>query len=372
MTIVSRPELPLSHAEQKTLARVGYAPERERAATAVVVDREVAHIDVEDPSVEVLPIAEALVRHEWVQDLLFGLVRPDSDERLARAVEQGLSPVGHFVHVAAGARVRLPVQTFTMLETPQAHQYVHCLTVIEEGAELEAVSGSAAADPVRRGSHLSVSENYLRPGAKYRSVSIEHWGEEMEVASFGATEVGVGAVHADTAIMLSPVARHETVSTTILHERAVSTDESIVFAAAGTERISTSRIELDGEGAHAESIARMVTGGGIIRNRSTLVGRADGSDGYLGCDGLKIGREGFIESSPGLIAHSPASQLSHEASIGMITRDKLAYLMATGLDEDAARDLIVRGFLQLDRLALPEHIAEEVRRTVAEARSGAL
>ncbi len=289
MTSVSHPDVPLSPTEQENLARVGYRPEQQRAATAVVVDRDVAHIDVEDPQIEVLPIAEALLRYEWVQDLLFGLVDPTSDVRLARAVELQLSPIGHFVHVKAGARVRAPVQTFTMLETPQAHQYVHCLTVVEEGAEMEAVSGSSVAEPVRRGMHLSVSETYLRPRAVYRSVSIEHWGENMEVASFGATDVGAGAVHGDTAVMLSPVARHETRSRTILHDRAVSTDESIMFASAGTERFCESRIELCGQDAHAESIARMVTGGGVIRNHSTLVGFADRSDGYLGCDGLKLG-----------------------------------------------------------------------------------
>ncbi len=290
MSTVARPDVPLTEAEQQALALVGYHPERERAATAVVVDRDVIHIDVEDPQVEVLPIAEALVRYEWVQDLLFGLVDPTADVRLARAVELQLSPVGHFIHVKKGARVKLPVQTFTMLETPQAHQYVHCVTILEEGAELEVVSGSSVSDSVRRGVHLSVSETYLRPHSVYRSVSIEHWGEDMEVASFGATDVGVGAVHGDKSVMLSPVARQEDWSTTFLHDQAISTDESVMFASAGSERISRNRIELNGEDAHAESIARMVTGGGIIRNYATLVGRADRSDGYLGGLATRAGR----------------------------------------------------------------------------------
>src|SRR3546814_651612 len=100
-----------------------------------------------------------------------------------------------------------------------------------------------------------------------------------------------------------------------------------------------SEIHLKGVNARSESIARMVTGGGTITNRTTLVGEGRDTKGFLGCNGLKLSDEGEILSVPALRARSAQAQLSHEASIGMIDQAKLSYLMASGMSEDAARDL---------------------------------
>src|SRR3546814_15905920 len=94
-------------------------------------------------------------------------------------------------------------------------------------------------------------------------------------------------------------------------------------------------------------------------NRTTLVGEGRDTKGFLGCNGLKLSDEGEILSVPALRARSAQAQLSHEASIGMIDPAKLSYLMASGLSEVAARDLIVPGFLNLAPPHLPEAIHVE-------------
>src|SRR3546814_20686919 len=96
------------------------------------------------------------------------------------------------------------------------------------------------------------------------------------------------------------------------------------------------------------------------------------SKGVRGGNGLKRGDEGESLSVPALRARSAQAQLSHEASIGMIDQAKLSYLMASGMGEDAARDLIVQGFLNLDAQQLPEAIRVEVSRTIAAANHGTL
>jgi Fe-S cluster assembly scaffold protein SufB len=362
----------LSQDEEKRLSRIGYKADNERAATCVIVDQGVPHIGVTDNQVEVMTLADALARYPWVQDLMFGLVDPEDDEHVKLASERTETPIGHFVRVHEGARVRLPIQLFTLIETAQARQFIHNVTVIEKGASVELVTGSATPEAVRHGHHVSISETYLREGAECRSLSVEQWGEDMEVHSFARTHVGKNARHVDNQIKMSGLRRHFSQSKTIVEEGGASNDQAVIFAPSGTERIMHSDTHLNGAGASAESVTRMVTAGGRIVNHSMLVGAVGDTKGYLGCDGLKLSDEGEILSTPSLLAKSARSQLSHEASIGMISQEKMAYLMATGMSEDTARDLIIQGFLHLNEQNMPDAIRAEVKTMIAAAKSGAM
>lgn len=362
----------ISSDEKRLLAEVGYAEENQRAGTCVLVDQEVRHIGLADNAVEILPLAEALTRYEWVQDLMFGLIDPEENEHVFGAAESRHAPIGHFVRVHEGAKVRLPVQLFTLLEAPQGRQFHHNITVIEKDAEVEMISGSSVPRSVHAGHHVSLSESYLREGAVCRSVSIEHWAAGMEVHSYARTRLERNAHSTDSVIQLAPVRHHYSQSRSFIAEGATANDQSIIYAPSGTTRIMESETYLQGAGASSESITRMVTAGGVITNRATLIGEAAGSKGFLGCNGLKLTDEGEIFSVPALRALSAQAQLSHEASIGMIDQKKLNYLMASGMNEDAARDLIIQGFLTLDEQTIPEAVREEVAKLVLAARSGTL
>ena len=119
-------------------------------------------------------------------------------------------------------------------------------------------------------------------------------------------------------------------------------------------------------------MARMVSAGGRIVNNALLVGDAAGTNGFLGCDGLKLNDTGEIMAVPSLQAIAEGAMLSHEASVGMIDQEKLTYLMATGMSEDAARDLIVQGFLSLDNEAIPAGLRRRVVDMIAQAKSGGM
>ncbi|MGQ9767684.1 MAG: SufD family Fe-S cluster assembly protein, partial [Anaerolineae bacterium] len=49
-----------------------------------------------------------------------------------------------------------------------------------------------------------------------------------------------------------------------------------------------------------------------------------------------------------VLVRNDRAQVTHEASIGSVNRKELETLMARGLDEDAAVDVIIRGMLVSD------------------------
>jgi Fe-S cluster assembly scaffold protein SufB len=56
--------------------------------------------------------------------------------------------------------------------------------------------------------------------------------------------------------------------------------------------------------------------------------------------------------------------MSHEASVGKIAEEEIYYLMSRGISEEKAISLIVRGFLDTKILGLPEHLENEVEKTI--------
>ncbi|WP_211365133.1 SufD family Fe-S cluster assembly protein [Rhodovulum strictum] len=362
----------LTNAERDILHEVGFGDESTRAGTSILADRAMRMALSNDPGVEILPLAQALKTYDFVQGLMFGLVDPEENEHVRLVAEHMHDPLGHFIWVKPGARVKLPVQSFTLLETPQGRQFTHDITLIDEGAEVEMISGSAVPASVRKGRHISIGETYIRANATCRSVTIEHWGPEMEVHSYGWSRMEAGATSTATAIMMSPIRHHASHSVSILDAGASATSQAVVFAPEGTSRVLASETRLIAPGARSQDVTRMVSAGGVIENRALLVGAAAGTEGFLGCDGLKLTDAGEIRAVPSLSALAEGTQLSHEASVGRIDGEKLAYLMASGMSEDAARDLIVQGFLSLSDDQIPAPLRARVAAMVAEAKSGGM
>ncbi|MDY3128096.1 MAG: SufD family Fe-S cluster assembly protein [Corynebacterium sp.] len=350
------------------LEPVGWSPEETRAATSILVDHSFKTLDSNSSDIVIMPLSQALLEFPWVQQLMFSQISPDEDDMLHRAFESSREPLGTFTWVRDGATVNLPVQSFTVMTVPQERQFTHDITVIGKNAVVDHVCGSAVAPALTHGTHVSVSETFIGDGAKVRCIDIDKWGEEMNVYSYSRTQLGVGASLNSVSIAVSAVHSHRSQSRTELAADSACTSHSIVLAPTGTERISDEEIVLSGTGAQAEQVARMVSDGGLIKNHSTLTAQTSQVNGFLECDGLMLRPHGEIESVPALHAKTAGAQLSHEASVGMIDAEKLDYLMATGLSEDASRDLIVQGFLHLDENQIPDSIREHVEKLIASAR----
>ncbi|PIE47715.1 MAG: hypothetical protein CSA42_01640 [Gammaproteobacteria bacterium] len=362
----------ISEQEKFLLQDIGYKPDTARAGTCVIVDAQVKYSNSSDDMVVVMPLQQALITYDWVQDLMFKLISPDENEHVKQASELIDEPIGHFVYIKEGANVNLPIQTFSILETPQGRQFTHNIMVIGKNAKVNIISGSTVPNSVHAGHHISINETYIYENAELRSLSVEHWGKNMKIDSYSRTQIGKNATAIDTEIVINPTKHHFTDSKTYVAMNATNQDESIVFAPSGSHRIMNSEIYLQGEGAHSESISRMVSAGGSITNNACLIGDASNSKGFLGCDGLKLNDEGEILSTPALLARNYDAQLSHEASIGMISADKVAYLMASGMSEDSARSLLIKGFLNLNERDLPDNIKASVLQMIEMAKSGSM
>lgn len=350
------------------LREVGYDPSIEHAGRFLLEDRTITEAVPHTEAVEVLPLADAMERYPWVRERYFHLVDKEQDAYTREAAATG--PSGFFIRVLAGEKVLLPVQSCFLLRTPGLRQVVHNLVVAEAGAELHLVNGCTTARYTDIGTHIGVTEYYVGENARVSSSMIHHWGAEVEVYPRTAAHVEKGGHFVSNYIAMSRVGRIQMYPTAIVESGAAATFNSVVYAPAGSSLDLGARVILRGTNAAADIISRAVSDGGYVMNRGHIIGEAAGGRGHMECNGLLLDPRGVIHAIPELEGRSPDIALSHEASVGMISREALAYLMASGLAEESARSLIIQGFLEIPLADLPPFLQNTVRALVARARSG--
>ena len=114
------------------------------------------------------------------------------------------------------------------------------------------------------------------------------------------------------------------------------------------DRISIKEsIYLNGENARGLAKSRIVSS---QRCHSEVVGEVIGnapySRGHVDCVEIIKGTEARASAIPRLVVVDDRAKLTHEAAIGSVDKKQVETLMARGLSEDEAVDVIVRGMLR--------------------------
>ncbi len=81
-----------------------------------------------------------------------------------------------------------------------------------------------------------------------------------------------------------------------------------------------------------------------IRVFTTAEGNAPLARGHMDCTEI-VRDEAVAENVPMVVVRDDRAQVTHEAAIGSVNKKELETLMARGLDEDSAVDVIIRGML---------------------------
>ena len=356
----------LDEQEQQQLLMAGVdVSGKDRSGTFLQMDHSSVHCSTCIPGVEVLNIHEALDKYDGLPDYYWQLVDPDKD-KYTRAVAD-TTHGGYFIRTEKGAKVTNPIQSCLFIKGEKVGQNVHNIIVVEEDSELHIITGCAVSHQVESALHMGISEIYIKRGGKLSFTMVHNWGEEVHVRPRTVGIVEEDGVFLNNYILLKPVRSAQLYPTLYLNGKgAVATSNSVIAAPPGSYINSGSRVVLNAPDTRAEIIARTITTGGTIINPGHLVGNAVPSKGHLECKGLIL-KDGIIHAIPELEASVAGVELSHEAAVGKVAQEEIEYLMARGLDEDEATSTIVRGFLNVDIMGLPEELQQAIDQTIQEA-----
>ncbi len=350
------------NSDRDRLLMVGIdADEKERSATFIQEEDKVVSCGVKQEGVELLPVKKA-IEGDYARYLWGVLKREEGLEGFSN---------GYFIRSLPGARPLFPVQACLYIAKEGSVQHVHNIVVAEENSELHVITGCTSGST--KGTHIGVSEFYVKKGATLHFTMIHAWGDEIETYPKTAVVVEEGGTFISDYICMHPGKAIKMYPTVYLRgPEATARFQSVLVAVPGASMDIGSRVYLQDAKTRAEIVSRAVSLGGEIIARGHLVGEFPGVKAHLECRGLLLDQKGRIHAIPELEGKAIDLEMTHEAAVGKIDREEVEYLMARGMTEDDAVSAIVRGFLNVEIMGLPEPLKRELDEIISKSNEDAL
>ncbi|MDD5347827.1 MAG: SufD family Fe-S cluster assembly protein [Candidatus Omnitrophica bacterium] len=345
--------------------------EKGRSGTFLQMDHNVIHARSNAEGLEVMSTTDALAKYDWLWDYYWKAVAVDADKYTAHAQ---LNPFhGYFIRALPGQKASFPLQACLFLKSNDLIQSVHNVIVAEEGSDLSIITGCATESFGGSGMHIGISEFFVKKNARVTFTMIHNWRENVVVRPRTGTVVEENGVFLSNYICLQPVRNIQMYPrATLAGKNSLARYNSILYAHPGSQLDVGSRVDLAARGSRAEIIARALSHDGRIIARGYLRGETAPIKAHLECRGLILGERGNIYAIPELEGCTEGVDMSHEAAVGKIAKEEIEYLMSRGMSSQEAQAAIVRGFLDISIMGLPEVLKRQIDRAIASCEKEAM
>jgi Fe-S cluster assembly scaffold protein SufB len=343
------------------------ANEKNRSGTFYHVDQSTIYSKVNElyqGKIELMDTKAALQKYHWLGDYMWKLVDKNKDEFTRKVAEDWSG--GYFMRVMPGAEITFPLQSCLLITQKNLEQRVHNIIMAEEGSKAHIITSCVQHSSVPKASHLGVSEIYVKKGATLNFTMIHQWSENTFVRPRSAAEIGDGAAFVSNYVCMHSVKDMQMYPAAFCN----GTDSTVSFSNILYGKRNSlldigSKAVLTGKGSKAEMVSRAIAReGSKMIIRGLIEGDNADCKGHLECRGLLIDEEAFLQSIPELIARKKGVEITHEAAVGKISEREITYLMTRKLSRDQAVSLIIRGFMDVSILGLPEALNAEIKRIV--------
>ena len=343
------------------------ADDKERSGTFFHVDQDTIQAKVNEVfegKIELMDVKTALKEHPQFEEYMWKLVDKNKDE-FTRKVAAEYSG-GYFIRILPGAEVTFPLQSCLMITKKNLEQKVHNLIIAEEGSNAHIITSCLQHSAVESASHLGISEIYVKKGATLNFTMIHQWSENTIVRPRSATEIGENASFVSNYVCMRPVRDMQMYPVAYCNgEDSRVSFNSILYGHKNSLLDIGSKAVLNGKGSKAEMVSRAISReGSKMIVRGLIEGNSSDCKGHLECRGLLMDDASVMQSIPELIARKKGVEITHEAAVGKVSEKEVAYLMTRKLSRDEATSLIIRGFMDVGILGLPDALSSEIKRIV--------
>lgn len=355
-----------------TFDRLGI-PDAEKTSLGGVgaqYDSEVVYHSIQEDMVKqgviYTDMESALTEHEDLVKEYFMTLVPPKDHKFA-ALHGAVWSGGSFVYVPAGVHVEMPLQSYFRLNAAGAGQFEHTLIIVEPGASLHFIEGCSAPKYNVTNLHAGCVELFVKEGARLRYSTIENWSRNMMnlntkralVEKDGIIEWVSGSFGSHISCLYP---------CSVLHgENARCEFTGVTFASKGQNLDTGASVIHAAPHTSANINTRTISkAGGMATYRSAVkvTKNADHAKCSVNCESLMLDNESRSDTLPVMDIEGDEADIGHEAKIGRISDEAIFYLTCRGIDEDEARAMIVRGFVEPIAKELPLEYALEMNNLV--------
>lgn len=347
-----------------------------RSGSYMQIDQSVVYESLNkayEGKLEIMSTTDALIRYDWLEDYYWKAVPVDQDKYTAQAALNMTH--GYFIRVFPHQKPQYPVQSCLLVAENYVSQNVHNMIIVEEGAELQVITGCTLSKSDAEGIHLGISEFYVKKGGKLFFTMIHNWADNFHVRPRTWAVIEEDGAFVSNYVLLKPVKSIQAFPVAYLKgDRSSAKFNTVVYGLKDSNIDIGSRIILEGEDTRGESVARTIAAdASVIYSRGDLIAKTKGYClAHLDCRGILFSNKAKIYAIPQLVSDGALkAELSHEASIGPIAEEQVEYLMSRGISREDAVSVITSGFLNLDIPFIPEfldrNIKEVIKATAKEA-----
>ena len=276
---------------------------------------------------------------------------------------------GTFIYIPKNTKLDRPLQSYFRINSKNMGQFERTLIIVDDDSELHYIEGCTAPTYTEDALHAAVVEIYVGKNSKCRYTTIQNWSTDVYnlvtkraiVAENGLMEWIDGNVGAKVnmkypcCILNEPYARGSCITVAAASQNQIQdTGAKMIHLAPYTKSNIVSK-SIGSNGGNA-----------TYRGTVKISKQAEHSVSNVKCDTIILDDLSKSDTIPKNIVNNNLSYLEHEATVSKIEDDKLFYLMSRGISEDAAKELIILGFVNAFREELPMEYAVELNRLLAD------
>ncbi len=351
--------LGIPEAERTMLAGVGAQYESEVVYHALKKEWD-------DLGVIFLDMDDALRLHPDLVKKHFMKCVPATDHKFA-ALHGAVWSGGTFLYVPKGVSIREPLQAYFRMNARNMGQFEHTLIIVEEGANAHYIEGCSAPKYGSQALHAGLVEIFVKPGARCRYSSVENWSRDTynlntkrAIVERDATMEWIGGNMGSGVTMLYPCS-------VLAGEGARCDHLGIAFANKGQWQDTGAKVMHLAPHTSSKVTSKSVSKDGgvcVYRGLLRVAPNAHDCTANVECDALLLDERSRTDTIPDIKIRNNDVTIAHEATVGKLSEEDVFYLMSRGIPEDAARAMIVNGFIEPIVRLLPLEYAVEMNRLI--------
>lgn len=307
---------------------------------------------------------EALQRYPDLFKKYFNSLVKYSENKYT-ALNGALWSGGSFIYIPPHTKLDRPLQSYFRINETMMGQFERTIIIVDEGAELSYIEGCTATATSENSLHAGVVEIYVMKNAKCRYTTIQNWSEDVYnlVTKRSIIEENGQMEWIDGNIGSKVTMKYP--SCILKGDNSKASSISIAYAKGNQKLDAGAKMIHLGKNTKSNIISKSIaSSGGEANYRGTvkISGSAINSEAIIKCDTILLDEYSKSDTFPINIVLNDGSTLEHEATVSKISEDKLYYLMSKGLSENAAKELLVMGFISDFKKELPLEYAIELNR----------
>ncbi|MFH1394377.1 MAG: Fe-S cluster assembly protein SufB [Candidatus Micrarchaeota archaeon] len=307
-----------------------------------------------------------LKEHPDIVEEHFGSIVPAADNKFA-ALNTAAWSGGAFVYIPKGVHADIPLQTYFRINAEKLGQFERTLIIADEGSSVSYVEGCSAPVFSTASLHAAVVEIIAKKGAKVRYTTIQNWSNNVyNLVTKRAIAHENSFVEWLDGNMGSRVTQKY--PTVLLKGKGAKAEVlSVAYAGKGQTQDTGAKMIHLAPNTQSRIVSKSVCqdgGRASYRGLVSIGPKAKNSKCFVECNAYLLDGKSRSDTYPTIKDEQDNAEVSHEAKVGSVSKEKLFYLMSRGISEKDAMSMIVMGFMESFTRELPMEYAVELNRLI--------